>query len=109
MASIVPSVTPKEVHQWQLEGKPFAFLDIREIHEVAVSRLTKLNIPMAFCLARQAEIPRDLPVVLYCRTGARSTATVSALMTKHGFDNLFSLEGGITAWYAQFDPQTEVG
>jgi len=109
VASIVPSITPQEAHQWQLEGKPFTFLDIREIHEVTVSKLTELHIPMAFCLARQTEIPRDLPVVLYCRTGGRSAATVSALMTKHGFDNLFSLEGGITAWYALFDPQKEVG
>ena len=105
----VPVISPQEVNQWKVDGKAFAFLDIREIHEVTVSRLTDLNIPMAFCLSRQAEIPRDIPVVIYCRTGGRSAATVSALMTKYGFDNLYSLEGGITAWIAAFSPEQEVG
>ena len=109
MASSVPVITPREVQQWKLDGKDFAFLDIREIHEVTVSRLTDTHIPMAFCLSRQDEIPRDKPVVIYCRTGGRSAATVSALMTKYGFDNLFSLEGGITAWYTTFAPDQEVG
>ena len=109
MQTPVPTVTPREVHQWQLDGKEFSFLDIREIHEVNVSRLTETHIPMAFCLSRNAEIPRTHPVVVYCRAGARSAATVSALMTKHGFDNLFSLEGGMTAWCAAFSPEEELG
>jgi adenylyltransferase/sulfurtransferase len=109
MPSSVPVITPRDVHQWKVEGTDFAFLDIREIHEVTVSRLCDVHIPMAFCLSRHAEIPRDIPVVLYCRTGGRSAATVSALMTKQGFDNLYSLEGGITAWCAAFAPDQEVG
>ena len=105
----VPTIAPREVQQWQQEGQAFSFLDIREIHEVTVSRLTEVHIPMAFCLSSQAEIPRSHPVVLYCRAGGRSAATVSALMTKYGFDNLYSLEGGITAWCAVFSPEEEVG
>ncbi|HBP44788.1 MAG TPA: sulfurtransferase [Flavobacteriales bacterium] len=105
----VPTITPRAVRQWQEECKVFSFLDIREIHEVTVSRLTEFHLPMASCLRRQAEIPRTHPVVLYCRTGERSAATVSALITKHGFDNLHSLEGGMTAWCAVFSPEEEVG
>lgn len=109
MASLVPVITPREAQQWKVDGKDFAFVDIREIHEVTVSRLTDMHIPMAFCLSRQAEIPRDKPVVFYCRTGGRSAATVSALMTKYGFENLYSLDGGITAWFETFSPDQEVG
>ena len=105
----VPTITPHEVQQWKQDGHAFSFLDIREIHEVTVSRLTEDHIPMAFCLSKQAEIPRSHPVVVYCRAGARSAATVCALMTKYGFDNLYSLEGGITAWCAAFSPEEEVG
>ncbi|MBO75532.1 MAG: sulfurtransferase [Flavobacteriales bacterium] len=105
----VPTITPHEVQQWQADGKGFSFLDIREIHEVTVSSLTQSHIPMAFCLSRQAEIPRTHAVVVYCRSGARSAATVSALMTKYNFDNLYSLEGGITQWCAVFCPEKEVG
>lgn len=109
MKGPVSSVTPQAVHQWQLEGRRFTFLDIREINEVTVSRLTDVHIPMAFCLSRMAEIPRNHPVVVYCRSGSRSAATVSALSTKHGFTNLHSLVGGITAWMAEYSPETEVG
>jgi adenylyltransferase/sulfurtransferase len=105
----VPVISPHEVHQWKMDGKAFAFLDIREVHEVAVSKLTDFHIPMAFCLSRKDEIPRDIPVVVYCRAGGRSAATVSALMSKYGFTNLQSLEGGITAWCAAFSPEQEVG
>lgn len=105
----VPVISPHEVHQWKMDGKAFAFLDIREVHEVAVSKLTDFHIPMAFCLSRKDEIPRDIPVVVYCRAGGRSAATVSALMNKYGFTNLHSLDGGITAWCAAFSPEQEVG
>ena len=54
----VPTITPHEVQQWKQDGQAFSFLDIREIHEVTGSRLTEVHIPMAFCLSRQAEIPR---------------------------------------------------
>ena len=109
MQPSVPTITPREVQQWQQDGQAFSFLDIREIHEVTVSRLTEVHIPMAFCLSRKSEIPRSHPVVVYCRAGGRSAATVRALMTKYGFDNLYSLEGGITAWCAAFSPEEEVG
>ncbi len=109
MLGNVSFVTVQEVHQWKLEGKNFTFLDIREIHEVTVSRLTDAHIPMAFCLSRHSEIPRDHSVVMYCRSGSRSAATVSALMTKYGFTNLHSLIGGITEWMALYEPDTEVG
>lgn len=107
MSEIVPSISANELESLR-KTETICILDIREAHEVTVSRITEFNIPMAFTLARQAEIPRDIPVVIYCRSGARSAATVSALMTKHGFTNLKSLEGGITAWAQQVEPGMEV-
>jgi rhodanese-related sulfurtransferase len=43
------------------------------------------------------EIPQDKPVVLYCRSGARS-AQACAFMPQKGFDNMHNLTGGILAW-----------
>jgi adenylyltransferase/sulfurtransferase len=108
MNTIVPSILPKTIKQWLDSGKEFKLLDIREAHEVSVSRLSAFHIPMAFCLSRQSEISREVPVILYCRSGARSAATVSALCSKHGFDNLHSLQGGITAWAKAFEPRMEI-
>ena len=108
MNTIVPSILPETMKQWLESGKEFKVLDIREAHEVSVSRLSEFHIPMAFCLSRQSEISRDIPVVIYCRSGAMSAATVSALCSKHCFDNLRSLEGGITAWAKAFEPGMEI-
>ena len=108
MNTIVPVILPAKMKQWLDHGKEFKILDIREAHEVSVSRLSEFHIPMAFCLARQAEIPRDIPVIVYCRSGARSSATVSALSSKHGFENLHSLKGGITEWAKVFEPGMEI-
>ncbi|MDC1486707.1 rhodanese-like domain-containing protein [Flavobacteriales bacterium] len=106
----VPQMTANELSLLVKGSAPHFILDIREIHEVESGHLEQsVHIPMAFCLSRQAEIPRDIPVAVYCRSGARSSAIVSALMTKYGFTNLHSLTGGITAWAKDIDPQIEVG
>ena len=106
----VPQMTVEAFSLLIQDRTPHFILDIREIHEVETSRLhNAVHIPMAFCLAQQSDIPREIPVVVYCRSGARSSAIVSALMTKYGFTNLFSLSGGVTEWCRVIDPTTEVG
>jgi rhodanese-related sulfurtransferase len=48
---------------------------------------------------RADELPRDAPVIAYCRSGDRSGAAVQALRAS-GYD-AYSVEGGIVAWSAQ--------
>lgn len=40
---------------------------------------------------------RERPLVVYCRSGARS-ALAAASLQRMGFNNVTSLAGGITAW-----------
>lgn len=49
------------------------------------------------------EISKDKPVLVYCRSGRRSTAATEALAGL-GFTKLHNLEGGITAWQAAGKP-----
>lgn len=44
-----------------------------------------------------ARVDRDQPVLVYCRSGRRSTAATQA-MQELGYQQLHNLEGGITAW-----------
>lgn len=44
-----------------------------------------------------AQIDRDLPVFVYCRSGNRSAQAVAA-MVELGFTNLTELDGGVLAW-----------
>ena len=44
-----------------------------------------------------AELDKDLPYFVYCRSGNRSAQTVS-LMKDLGFTEVYELEGGIQSW-----------
>lgn len=75
-------------------------LDVREAKEFAEGHLPKSrHIPLAELAARTGEIAKfkERPVLLTCRTGARSTGAARAL-GKAGFTQVFQLKGGIAAW-----------
>ena len=45
------------------------------------------------------KLSKDKPVLVYCRSGRRSTAAIEALGAL-GFKKLHNLDGGMTAWQA---------
>ncbi len=47
--------------------------------------------------AELAALPRDVPYVLYCRSGNRSGQTLS-LMSELGFTSVEEIGGGVVAW-----------
>lgn len=49
-------------------------------------------------MARYQELPKDTPVVLYCRTGNRSEQA-AAWLAQQGYTNILNLRGGIVLWY----------
>ena len=57
-----------------------------------------VNIPLEHLRERIAEIAEG-PVVVYCRTGERSS-TAASLLEQTGRMNVVDLVGGITAWKA---------
>ena len=77
-------------------------LDVRDADAYAQSHIINArNIPMAQLEARAVELARqkgkERPVIVHCETGNRSTAG-AALLSKHGFEKVFTLSGGIAAW-----------
>lgn len=50
--------------------------------------------------ASLAELDRETPYAIYCRSGNRSKQTV-ALMRSLGFSSVVDMSGGIIAWQAQ--------
>ena len=102
------SITVQELAQWRSEGVSHTLIDIREPYEREVSHLYGVHIPMAEIVERLGEIPEDTPVVIHCRSGARSAAVTHALTQQYGFDNVHKLEGGITAWATEIDPNLDV-
>ena len=73
-------------------------IDVRTEAEVAQGIIDgAIHIPLHLLPLRGAEIPQDKPVVMYCRTGARS-AQACAHMAGQGFRNMHNLSGGIMSW-----------
>jgi rhodanese-related sulfurtransferase len=73
-------------------------IDVRTDAEVSAGVIDgAIHIPLHLLPLKSAEIPEDKPVVIYCRTGARS-AQACAFMAAKGYQNMHNLSGGIMAW-----------
>jgi len=81
-----------------LEGGAEA-IDVRTDYEWDGGRIAGARHVEVNELTGAAEtIPRDQPVVFYCRTGSRS-GMAAELFRQAGW-NAFHVEGGLTAWVA---------
>lgn len=79
-------------------------LDVRDAAAYAREHIINArNIPMSQLEERAAELGKQKgksrPVIVHCENGNRSTAGM-AVLSKHGFEKVFSLAGGISAWKA---------
>ena len=96
---MVKNVSPQEAKALLDQGVPF--VDVREPEEFAQARIPGASLlPLSEFLARYQELPKDTPVVLYCRTGNRSEQAAAWLWAQ-GYRNILNLEGGIVRWYRQ--------
>ena len=75
-------------------------IDVRAEAEWATGTIPgSVNIPLEQLRARLDEIPAEGPIVVYCRTGERSS-TAASLLEQAGRYEVLDLVGGITAWMA---------
>lgn len=98
----------KEVTVQELKAKldnndDFQLVDVRELHEIEIASINGEHIPLGEIINRRNEISKEKPVIIHCRSGARSGNAVQALEGNFGFDNLYNLKGGILAWSAEID------
>jgi len=87
------------------EVPPF-LLDVREPWEWQVSNLESRGavlIPLGALDERLTEVPRDRPVVVYCRSGQRSLDAAERL-SRAGAAEVYNLRGGILAWARDVEP-----
>ncbi len=89
------------VEATQLSNRDNAvFLDTRDIGEYTGGHIPHaIHIPLKQLPERVAELDKykDCPVIAYCRSGNRSNGAGS-ILRKKGFENVYNLGGGITAW-----------
>lgn len=95
-------VTLLQATQYMNQGKTLV-LDVRDAAEFATGHLQNAkNIPVGELPNRIKEIEKskNATIITVCDRGVRSASAVSALK-KAGFDQVFSLDGGLAAWKSQ--------
>lgn len=95
-------VAAGEVRDWQERGLDFSLIDVRTPEEWEVRRLPGAELLDYSDSGRYMELPKDRRIVFACQSGERSL-DVAAYFKGHGFTQVFSLRGGLEAWFATTD------
>ncbi|MEI6351058.1 MAG: molybdopterin-synthase adenylyltransferase MoeB [Verrucomicrobiota bacterium] len=98
------SITAPELKQRLDAGESLVLVDVREKFEADICHIagSKL-IPLSEFPSRMNELDSASEIVLLCKAGARSAHALQ-LLKEAGFDKLWNLTGGITAWAGEVDP-----
>jgi rhodanese-related sulfurtransferase len=97
--SVVMNITPQDAYKALSEGA--LLIDIREEFEVRQLAFKANNIrylPMQEIPHRLEEIPHDRTVIFACAHATRSDTACQFVM-QYGYSNVFSLTGGLAAWF----------
>ncbi len=85
------------------ENMPHQLIDVREPMEYDMVNIRGELIPMGSVPDNLDIIKKDIPVVIQCKSGARS-GNITKYLMQQGFENVHNLTGGILAWIDQVDP-----
>ena len=99
----VPEITVTELKQKMDSGEDVNVLDVREPHEYEVANIGVRLIPLGELPQRLAELDQSENFAIHCKSGARSAKAVK-LLQDAGFQNVYNVKGGITAWSEEIDP-----
>lgn len=99
------TISATELKRKMDAGDEFALIDVREPNEYEIVSIPgSVLIPKGDILSGEALslIPQDRPVILHCKSGARS-AEALAVLHKAGFADAVHVGGGVLAWIKQID------
>jgi len=102
------NLTPEEVHARLVRRDTLLLLDVREIHEYHAGHiaepagqlpLTPTNLPWSSNVLFQqfSLLPKNIDIIVSCRSGARSAAASTFLESK-GYTRIFNMLGGFLSW-----------
>lgn len=97
------SLSVSQFKRWLDENKSYVLIDVREDWERDIACLAgDIHIPLATFRSAIENHPKDKTYVIYCHHGRRSLAA-AILMKDAGFNHVFNLEGGVSAWADEID------
>jgi adenylyltransferase/sulfurtransferase len=98
------AITALELKALWDRGEPPLLLDVRNPEEIAICRIAgSMVIPLPELERRFGELDPAVPMVVHCKSGARSQKAI-AFLRAQGFTRLRNLTGGILGWIKDVDP-----
>ncbi|CAC9478139.1 Rhodanese-related sulfurtransferase [uncultured Gammaproteobacteria bacterium] len=81
-----------------MDEKDLIILDVREKKERSAGHIANdIHIPMSQVKNKLDTLDNKKKVLVYCRSGARA-AHIAGLLTRHEFEQVYNLKGGMNAW-----------
>lgn len=97
------SVTVHSLKHMKQNNEKHVLIDVREPAEFDFCQIKdSINIPMQLIPVSLKDIPRDIPLIIMCHSGVRSS-NVAGYLKENGFDPVYNLTGGIDAWALEID------
>lgn len=101
-------IEPVELAALLQKGDRLKLIDVREPHELEISKITGAQlIPLGHLASRLSELDSADEIVVFCKAGTRSTRALELLVSA-GFKKVKNLKGGINAWAREIDPALPV-
>ncbi len=94
-------ISPQEAAKWLASGDAI-LIDVRESNEFSeehIAYATSLPLSAVHDLVEQLQIPASRKIIVQCLKGGRGAQACALIQEKEFYKNeLYNLEGGITAW-----------
>lgn len=100
----IPEISVQELEALRNANADFLLLDVRNADEYALCNLDGKLIPMNELPDRINELDKTQQIIIHCHAGGRSRRATEFLI-QQGFEKVFNLRGGITAWANEIDPK----
>ncbi|HUV81868.1 MAG TPA: rhodanese-like domain-containing protein [archaeon] len=82
----------------KVDSGEYFILDVRTREEYDAGHIANaILIPSTDISGRLDEVPKDMPILVYCRSGSRS-AIASQELVDNGYLEVYNMEGGINEW-----------
>jgi len=96
--SLFKTVTPQEAKNLIESRKDMLLIDVRGQDELSEGYIEGSTLmPLWAIIKGTQRPPQDKPILLVCAVGGRSLA-LGQLMSKNGWNEIYNLKGGISAW-----------
>jgi len=94
----IQNVSVDDAYTMLKDKNKYFLLDVRTQEEYNEGFIeNSVLIPLTELESRLSEIPADKPIVVYCRSGNRSSQAAQILI-KNNFSPVYNVLGGITEW-----------